>query len=129
MIPKIHTGLTERQMHRRFWLASSGSVLAGLSVALAAYAAHAGLGDKAQGNLQQAALFAFGHGVALAALAPLAVRRLAWLGLLSIAIGTLLFSGSLVLGALFGISTGAAPVGGMLMISGWLLHAIGQWRR
>ena len=69
MIPKIHTGLTERQMHRRFWLASSGSVLAGLSVALAAYAAHAGLGDKAQGNLQQAALFAFGHGVALAALA------------------------------------------------------------
>ncbi len=129
MIPKIHTGLTERQMHRRFWLASSGSVLAGLSVALAAYAAHASLGDKAQGNLQQAALFAFGHGVALAALAPLAVRRLAWLGLLSIAIGTLLFSGSLVLGALFGISTGAAPFGGMLMISGWLLHAIGQWRR
>ena len=59
MIPKIHTGLTERQMHRRFWLASSGSVLAGLSVALAAYAAHAGLGDKAQGNLQHIRVFEY----------------------------------------------------------------------
>ena len=129
MNPKLHSGLSERQMHRRFWLASAGSVLAGLSVALAAYAAHAGLGDKAQGSLQQAALFGFGHGVALAALAPLAVRRLAWFGLLAIAVGTLLFSGSLVLGALFGVSAGAAPFGGMLMILGWLLHAIGQWRR
>lgn len=129
MTSRIHAGLSERQMHRRFWLASFGSVLAGLSVALAAYAAHAALGDKAQGSLQQAAFFGFGHGVALAALAPLAVRRLAWLGLLCIAIGTLLFSGSLVLGALHGIPTGAAPFGGMLMIAGWLLHAIGQWRR
>lgn len=129
MIPMIHAGLSERQMHRRFWLTSAGSVLAGLSVALAAYAAHAGLGDKAQGSLQQAAFFAFGHGVALAALAPLAVRRWAWWGLIVIAIGTLLFSGSLVLGALFGVSAGAAPFGGMLMILGWLLHAIGQWRR
>ncbi len=129
MTRMIHAGLSERQMHRRFWLASAGSVLAGLSVALAAYAAHAGLGDKAQGSLQQAAFFAFGHGLALAALAPLAVRRLAWLGLLCIALGTLLFSGSLVLGAMYGISTGAAPFGGILMILGWLLHAIGQWRR
>ena len=129
MIPKTHAGLTERQMHRRFWLASAGSVLAGFSVALAAYAAHAGLGDKAQGSLQQAALFAFGHGVALAALAPLAVRRLTWWGLLAIAVGTLLFSGSLVLSTLFGVSTGAAPAGGILIILGWLLHAMGQWRR
>lgn len=129
MIPKIHSGLSEWQMHRRFWLASAGSLLAGLSVALAAYAAHAGLGDAAKGSLQQAALFAFGHGVALAALAPLAVRRLAWLGLLAIGLGTLLFSGSLALGALFGVSTGAAPAGGVLMILGWLLHALGQWRR
>lgn len=129
MTRMIHVGLSERQMHRRFWLASAGSVLAGLSVALAAYAAHAGLGDKAQGSLQHASLFAFGHGVALAALAPLAVRRWAWFGLLGIALGTLLFSGSLVLGALLGISTGMAPFGGILMILGWLLHAIGQWRR
>lgn len=129
MAPMIHTGLTERQMHRRFWLASLGSLLAGVSVALAAYAAHAGLGDKAQGALQQAAIFAFGHGVALAALAPLAVRRLAWWGLIAIAIGTLLFSGSLVLSNAFGIRTGAAPAGGMLMIAGWVLHAVGQWRR
>ena len=57
------------------------------------------------------------------------MRRLAWLGLLCIALGTLLFSGSLVLGAMYGISTGAAPFGGILMILGWLLHAIGQWRR
>ena len=57
------------------------------------------------------------------------MRRWAWFGLLGIALGTLLFSGSLVLGALLGISTGMAPFGGILMILGWLLHAIGQWRR
>lgn len=129
MSPMIHTGLTERQMHRRFWLASAGSVMAGLSVALAAYAAHAGLGERAEDTLQQAAVFAFVHGVALAALAPLAVRRLAGWGLLAIALGTMLFSGSLVLGTLFNVSTGAAPAGGILMILGWFLHAIGQWRR
>lgn len=129
MNPTNHTGLAERHMHRRFWLASSGSLLAGLAVGLSAYAAHAGLTADAKAALQQAALFAFGHGVALAALSPLAVRRWAWLGLWAIAIGTWLFSGSLVLGHLFGVSTGAAPAGGVLMMLGWLLHAIGQWRR
>ena len=125
----IHTGLNERQMHRRFWLASAGSLLAGLAVALGAYAAHAAVDDQARHGLLQAAVFAFGHGVALAALAPLAVRRMALLGLLAILIGTLLFSGSVIAGHLLGTSTALAPVGGLLLIGGWVLHAIGQWRR
>ena len=125
----IHSGLNERQMHRRFWLASAGSLLAGLSVGLGAYAAHAAVGDQARHWLLQAAVFGFGHGVALAAPAPLAVRRWAWWGLLAIGTGVLLFAGSLVGAALAGTPTTLAPFGGTLMMLGWLLHAIGQWRR
>ena len=57
------------------WLAATGAVLAALAVALAAYAAHAASAD-AQSRLQLAAVFAFGHGIALAALAPRAQRRI-----------------------------------------------------
>ena len=55
-------------------LAAAGAVLAALSVALSAYAAHVA-DPAAQSRLQMAALFAFGHGIALAALAPRAARR------------------------------------------------------
>ena len=125
----IHTGLNERQMHRRFWLASAGSLLAGLAVALGAYAAHAAVDDQARHGLLQAAVFAFGHGVALAALAPLAVRKWAWWGLLAIGAGVLLFSGSLVAGAWWGFTTKPAPLGGIAMMLGWLLWAFDALRR
>jgi len=105
------------------WLAALGALFAALSVALAAYAAHAGSAD-AHSRLQLAAVFAFGHGVALAALAPRAVRRLARIALWMLAAGVLLFSGSLVGHALATLPTTFAPTGGMLMIAGWLLHAI-----
>ena len=122
--------LNERQMRKRFWLAAAGSLLAGIAVALAAYSAHAGGVDvDARGKLFNACLFALVHGIALAALAPLAVRRMALLGLLAILIGTLLFSGSVIAGHLLGTSTALAPVGGLLLIGGGVLHAIGQWRR
>ena len=105
------------------WLAAIGAVLAALAVALAAYAAHAASAD-AQSRLQLAAVFAFGHGVALAALAPRADRRAARIALWMLAGGALLFSGSLVGHALAALPTTFAPMGGMLMIAGWLLHAI-----
>ena len=127
MAPMIHTGLTERQMHRRFWLASLGSLLAGVSVALAAYAAHAADGE-AQARLAQAAAFAFGHGLALAALAPLVQRRSGLVALLAMLLGVLLFSGSVAGAALWGLPTTLAPFGGMLMIGGWLLHGRERWR-
>ena len=116
-----------RHARQRHWLAAAGSLLAGASVALAAYAAH-GVEGEAQARLAQAAAFGFGHALALAALAPLAVRRNALAGLLMLLAGTLLFCGSLA-GAVFaGVAPTLAPFGGGLLIAGWLLHGIDRLR-
>jgi uncharacterized membrane protein YgdD (TMEM256/DUF423 family) len=109
------------------WLAAIGAVLAALAVALAAYAAHAA-SPEAQSRLQLAAVFAFGHGVALAALARRVQLRSGRIALWMLAIGVLLFSGSLVAHVLAALPTTFAPLGGMLMIAGWLLHAISAFR-
>ncbi|MEN1925537.1 DUF423 domain-containing protein [Luteimonas sp. MJ293] len=103
-------------------LAALGALCAGLAVAMAAYASH-GVDGAAQAWLQTAALFAFGHGVALALLAPLPARRLRLGALLLLFAGMLLFSGSLAGAALLGWPTAAAPLGGSLMILGWLTLA------
>lgn len=108
-------------------LACVGALLAGLSVALAAYAAHA-VDAGAQQRLQSAAWFAFGHGIALAALAPRAVRRLGLTGLVALAAGTLLFSGSLAGAHFFATATSMAPFGGGLMMLGWGLWAADSLR-
>ncbi|RNF81741.1 DUF423 domain-containing protein [Montanilutibacter psychrotolerans] len=109
-------------------LAASGAVLAALSVALSAYAAH-GAGGEVRAHLQTAALFAFGHGIALAALAPHALRGLARLALAGLLAGVLMFSGSLVATHVFGVSLGLAPFGGSLMILAWLVYAADAARR
>lgn len=108
-------------------LGGLGSLLAGAAVALAAYAAH-GADAGAQARLAQAAAFAFAHGLALAALAPLAQRRRGLGALVAMLAGVLLFSGSLVGAALLGLPTALAPFGGMLMIGGWCLHGWDRWR-
>ena len=125
-----------RLAHRVF--AAAGAALAGAGVALSAYAAHAAEG-AARTNLQTAALFALVHGVALAALSRQTPHRLGTIGLSMLLIGVLLFSGSLVAAhALTGdafvghafiehvlsMPTRLAPVGGSLLIPGWLLHAV-----
>ena len=115
------------QVRARRWLGAIGSMLASVAVALAAYAAHGAEGE-AQARLTQAAAFAFGHGLALAALAPLAQRRSGLVALLAILLGVLLFSGSVAGAALWGLPTTLAPFGGMLMIGGWLLHGRERWR-
>lgn len=109
-------------------LACLGALLAGVSVGLAAYAAHA-VEPGAQERLQSAAWFAFGHGIALAALAPRAVRVTGLIGLVALALGTLLFSGSLLGAHVFATPTFAAPYGGFLMMFGWLLWAADSLRR
>ena len=109
------------------WLAAIGALLAASAVALAAYAAHA-VSSGAQSRLQLAAVFAFGHGVALAALARRVQLRSGRIALWMLAIGVLLFSGSLVAHVLAALPTTYAPLGGMLMIAGWLLHAISAFR-
>ena len=109
------------------WLAASGASLAAVAVALSAYAAHGVQGD-AQSRLQTAALFAFGHGIALAALAPQAKRRLGLVALVGLLSGVLLFSGSLIGSHVLGESVGLAPFGGSLLILAWLLYAADAMR-
>lgn len=109
------------------WLAALGAVYAAAGVALSAYAAHAAAGGDAS-RLQTAALFAFGHGVALAALGRVPANRWTFLGLLALAAGVILFSGSLVARVVLHWPATFAPFGGMLLIGGWLVFAIGQWR-
>ena len=110
-------------------LAFSGALLAASAVALGAYSAHGAADAHAQSSLQTAALYAFGHGVALAALAAGTTRSLGRAGLSLLLLGTLLFSGSLVLAVLVQASTRFAPVGGLCLIVGWLLWALDAMRR
>jgi len=102
-----------------------------LAVALSAYAAHASDGEV-QARLQQAALMAFGHGIALAALGLLPVGPITRWMLAAMLLGALLFSGSLVMSQLLGWPTRLAPLGGGLMIVSWVgisvVIAIGRWR-
>ncbi len=111
------------------WLAAAGAVLAALAVGLSAYAAHGVADAHARGNLQLASLYAFGHGIALAALAPAAPRRVPLLALAGLLAGTLLFAGSLAFAALLGWPTRLAPLGGTVLMASWLLYAVGVARR
>ena len=111
------------------WLAAVGAVLAALAIGLSAYAAHGVADAHARGNLQTASLYAFGHGVALAALAPSAARGLQALALAGLCAGTLLFAGSLAGGALLGWPTRLAPFGGTVLMASWLLYAFAAARR
>lgn len=109
-------------------LIACGAVCAAVGIALSAYAAHNG-DDGARASLQTAALFAFGHGIALAALTPRATRLLARISLAMLLLGVVLFSGSLVAAHFHGLPTTLAPFGGGLMILAWLVFAADALRR
>ncbi|MEO8160696.1 MAG: DUF423 domain-containing protein [Arenimonas sp.] len=104
---------------RRRAIPALAALACGLSVALGAYAAHVAE-PQARERLALAAVFGFGHGLALLALRG---RE----GVLAIATracfvaGMLMFCGSLAGAALAGLPTGLAPIGGSLLIAGWLL--------
>lgn len=110
------------------WCGFAGALLAAASVALSAYASHADSG-AGQASLQAAAAIAFGHGVALAALSPLARGRLAATALLAMLLGTLLFSGGIVVAHFADGLARTAPFGGTLLIAAWLAWAIDALRR
>ena len=116
-------------MSRRIprWLQAAGAVMAAASVALAAYALH-GAELEARGNLQMAAVMGFGHGIALAALARGAPARPMLAALAMLLAGALVFAGALVAKALLGASSAPAPLGGLLLILGWLLYAASALR-
>lgn len=56
-------------------------------------------------------------------------RRLRWLALAGLLLGTLLFAGSLAGGALLGWPTRLAPLGGTVLMASWLLLAADALRR
>lgn len=107
--------------------AAAGALACGLAVALGAYASH-GLDGEAARRAGLAALFAFGHGLALVLLAP-AVGRWRLAACATLLAGLLLFAGSLAGAALLGWPTRLAPAGGLLLMAGWLMIAIGFLRR
>lgn len=97
-----------------------------LSVALAAYASHVAQAQS-QHRLVIASAFAFAHGLALLAL-PARVGRWARAARVAFVAGIALFSGSLALAAFFETSTRLAPIGGSLLILGWIALALDHLR-
>ena len=73
-------------------------------------------------------MFALLHGVALAALARDAERMLARIALIALLLGLLLFSGSVAMNVLLQWPTTLAPLGGMLLIAGWIAYAVDRLR-
>jgi len=109
-------------------LVAAGALLAGVSVGLSAYAAHAVHGD-ARAALQTAAVFTFGHGIALVLMGRAVRGTIELASLVAMLLGTLLFAGALVSRHLFGGPSFFAPWGGMLTMFGWLLQAVAALRR
>lgn len=118
-----------RLTSRQRIVALAGALLAGSGVVFGAFGAHAlraRLDAEGLGAWETAVLYQLVHGLALlatAALAPLAPRGY-WLdrAALALALGTLLFSGSI-----YWLSLGGpgwlgpvTPIGGVLLILGWL---------
>ena len=102
----------------------AGTLLAALGVTLGAFGAHglrAALGPEALGWWQTGVQYQMWHAIGLVAIgaARLPGTRLSvWL----LALGTLVFAGSLYVMALTGMRWlgMVTPLGGLLMIAGWL---------
>jgi uncharacterized membrane protein YgdD (TMEM256/DUF423 family) len=103
-------------------LSALAASICAVSVALGAYASHAAAG-QARERLALAALFAFGHGLALLVLAA-RTSALAQAARLAMLAGIVLFSGGLAAAGLWATPTAAAPFGGSLLIVAWVLAAI-----
>ncbi len=124
------TGHTER--YWALWLCI-GAALGGLGVAIGAAGAHALEGridSDALDTLETAVRFQMYHGIALAGLGVAAkVWRsgIVTLAAALMAAGTVIFCGSLYILALLDISVfgAVAPVGGLSLIAGWAVLAIG----
>ena len=120
---------------RRF-LAASGAISGGVGVAAGAFGAHALRARLEPGLLavfETGARYQMYHALALLAAAWLAgagaPAQAAWAGRLFI-VGTVLFSGSLYVLALTGISAFGVitPLGGVAFIAGWAALALGAMR-
>lgn len=108
------------------WVLFAG--LAGCaSVALGAYASH-GVSDLlASAALERASLYGLIHAVLLAVIAVWP-GRVALLARLIFIVGIVLFSGTIAAKYLLGFSVALAPLGGTLLMLGWLLTAVAKPR-
>lgn len=101
-----------------------------LAIGFGAFAAH-GAGPDAAALLETGSQYQLVHAVALLALAPAGLAIL-WrrIAILCFILGPLIFAGALYALAFGapGILGAVAPVGGTLMILGWLAVAAGVWR-
>ena len=115
----------------------AGALSGALAVAMGAYGAHAGahfLTQEAMLTYSKAVRYTMQHGLVLLVV-TLAISQwpqqkgiLHAAGILFMA-GLVLFSGSLYLLSLTGISLGyITPLGGVLFICGWLCLALAAWR-
>lgn len=119
----------ERRRQKPSLLVFCGGLLAAAAIGLSAYAAH-GVGEPlARSHLDTAALYAFGHGVTLAALGSRSLNAAARVALYLLLLGVLLFAGSLAGAALAHWPTRLAPVGGTTLMAGWVLLALSALRR
>ena len=115
-------------------LGGSGALLAMCAVALSAVVAHASKLDgvnvnSVRASALNAAVFMLVHGAAVTALAMQAVIPNDRYALMLMLGGTLLFSGSVIAGALLGVSTALAPIGGSMLMLAWAWIAINRfWR-
>lgn len=109
-------------------LAPLGALLAASGVALSAWAMH-GVAEPQRLSVFAAAVMLLGHGVAIAALVPLAIRRMAWGALAAMAAGVVLFAGSVAANAALGVPPRLAPLGGSVLILSWLAYAAQAWSR
>ncbi|WP_374605339.1 DUF423 domain-containing protein [Arenimonas sp.] len=108
--------------------AAAGALACGLAVALGAYASHGLDGENAR-RAGLAALFSFGHGLALQLLLRDEAGRLRLAAGFALLTGMLLFAGSLCGAVFFGWPTALAPAGGLLLMIGWLIVAVDTLRR
>lgn len=120
MTPEARPGLVPRVLR------VVGGLSCGVAVGLGAYASHGATGED-QARLALAALFLFGHGLALASLDATA-RGWQRLGMGLVLLGMLLFCGSLVAAVFLGLPTRLAPLGGVSMMLGWLLWSVSSLR-
>ncbi|OGT56950.1 MAG: hypothetical protein A3E01_12690 [Gammaproteobacteria bacterium RIFCSPHIGHO2_12_FULL_63_22] len=111
---------------RRDWISAFAAILCAASVALAAYASHAALPGQSS-RLGLAAAFAFGHGLALILIAGRR-SRIAGISRLLLLLGVAGFSGGLCYAAFMESRAATAPLGGSLLILGWLVLAFDLWR-
>lgn len=119
------------------WTLTFAALYGGLAVCLGAFGSHA-LGDHLSARMQAvwhtAERYQFYHALALLALALLmrsgltgaAMTASAWCFI----VGTFIFAGSLYLLAGLGIKILGAftPIGGILLIIGWILLLFGVWQ-